>query len=842
MGDFNVGEVLAGKYEIKAILGQGGMGMVYRARQIDLGRDVAIKVPHPQALELPGFLARFSREARLVAKLVHDNIVQVYEYVEQAPLVYIVMEYVEGQDLKSLVAKPPADLTVRDVATMMRLSLEGLGHAHEAGIVHRDIKPHNIMVQQRARGKWRVKIMDFGIAHLDANTNLTMHQEQLTVTGQAIGTPSYMSPEQIRGTGVVPSSDIYSFGCVIYYMFTRQTPFSGTGFTVAAAHLSEAPPLLRDRIPALPEELEAIVQRCLEKDPSLRPQDASDLGQEVFDALTPIFDMPMADIWPRYHEEYHRPTDVPNPTEAGTASAGSAPSHATVVDDGGGLTEGTESRDAMPPTRNLRDSERIPAMKGAPAPAPAKPAARPGAPARPAEKTIATGTQTAPSQLSKATIPYGPGGVSDTADTAAGTPTTEQTSQPAPSKNLLYVAVGAIGLLVLVAGVGAILVKNKLSASGDNKGTVVVNNNGNGSRVDNPVVTPTVPLGTPSGPEAQPSPVATSDQPDVRPTPEPAIQTPVPTRATQSPEPSPSIDPVQARVAALRSQFESARTLNDKAVLWADASRDIGRAAAFGELAQEMAVAIASNPEMVAVDGGRYSMGAPDSFADASAEERPQHNVRLSPYEIGRYEVTALEFAAFLNTQSTAGELYRLRPKANVVKDGERYVPATGRALHPVNFVSFDAATAYADWLSAQTGKRFRLPTEAEWEVAARGGTEFLYPGSNEAPNSQTANFNRSGTVEVLDLIQSTNRLGLRHMAGNVAEWCLDWYSEDAYRGGGTRENPRGPNQPTEGARKVNRGGSFATTRGEDLRVTRRDRSNPTNATEDIGFRLVRDP
>ncbi len=298
MQEFDVGDILAGRYEIKKVLGSGGMGKVFRARQVDLGRDVALKVPSQAVLSSPEIMARFSREARTVAKLTHDNIVQVYEYFYEGDTAFIAMEFVEGQDLKEFISNPQPDLTVGDMAMILEMACEGMAHAHEAGIVHRDIKPHNIMVARLPRGRWRVKVMDFGIAHIDPSGQYTeVNDGQLTQTGQALGTPSYMSPEQIRGTGVSHLSDIYSFGCVVYYAFTKNTVFQGSGLTVAVSHLNEMPPSVRTSNPQLPEELDAIIQRCLEKDPSKRPQHGSELGALISNALQPLADKPMSDVW-----------------------------------------------------------------------------------------------------------------------------------------------------------------------------------------------------------------------------------------------------------------------------------------------------------------------------------------------------------------------------------------------------------------------------------------------------------------------------------------------------------------------------------------------------------------
>lgn len=298
MRELAPGEILLGKYEIIKVLGSGGMGAVYQGRQIDLNRDVAIKVPHRDALAIPGFTQRFAREAKTVAKLVHDNVVQVYEFHQSENDLFIVMEFVEGKDLQAMVKNPTNDLKVSDFAKMLTGAAQGLAYAHEFGVIHRDIKPHNVMVGRVGgkAGRWRVKIMDFGIAHIDQGAQFTEVQ-QLTITGQAIGTPSYMSPEQVRGMGVTHLSDIYSLGCVLFFVFSRRTPFVGTGYTIAAAHLGEPAPSMHQFLMNVPEEYDLLVRQCLEKDPSLRPQDCNEIAERIMSSLAPVMDLPMSAIW-----------------------------------------------------------------------------------------------------------------------------------------------------------------------------------------------------------------------------------------------------------------------------------------------------------------------------------------------------------------------------------------------------------------------------------------------------------------------------------------------------------------------------------------------------------------
>ncbi len=806
---FVIGDVLQGKYEIKSVLGTGGMGTVYRARQIDLGRDVAIKVPNPQALEVPGFLQRFSREARLVAKLVHDNIVQVYEYFEAPDAIYIVMEYVEGQDLKSMITRPPADLTVKDLAIILRSACEGLAHAHEFGIVHRDIKPHNIMVEQRARGKWRVKIMDFGIAHADANANMTMlnNQEQLTVTGQAIGTPSYMSPEQIRGSGVTAKSDVYSMGCVIFYAFTRTTPFQGTGFTVAASHLSDAPPAIRSRSPELPPQVEDVVNLCLEKDPELRPADSSDLGQRLYEALESIYDKRMVDIWPGAEHSGGGTDVLKNTKPLGTAVPGDT-SQKTETD------QSSKKGSARP-----ADSDRIPGITMGSKTATMAPKFRGPTPAD------RTQSQTGVTSATGQTIPYQAPPVS-----AEAVATAEATPAPASKKNILLIAAAfLIPLLIVGIGIGYIVMsrqlKGKKEIGSENGGTVVAGTESG---------TTTGTAGTNPTPKPTPAPTAAAT-PTITPSP--------------SPRPTPSPDPLLTRIDSMKEFFAKASTLNDRAQLWQQAATDQQFASdpKMVEVADEFALQIVRSPELRTINAGRFTMGSASN--EGEAEERPQNNVSFSAYEVGKFEVTALEFATFLNAVGAeeGQKLYKAIPLSNVqfVEATKRFEPVSGKALHPANAVSWTAAARYCEWLSQLTGKRYRLPTEAEWENAARAGSGFKYPWGDNEPSGRQAQYNAGseGTVAVLEMTNGRNVWGLAHMAGNVAEWCQDWYSERAYDEG-DRDNPKGPATPPEGdrrPRRVVRGGSYQSLYTNDIRNARRDRVEPEKASSDIGFRIVRE-
>ncbi len=772
--DFEVGDVLVGKYEIKKLLGAGGMGKVYRARQVDLGRDVALKIPSQQVLESPEVMARFIREAKTVARLTHDNIVQVYEYHHEGDLAFIAMEFVEGQDMKAFVNAPPDDITVRDLCAILEGACEGLDHAHEYGIVHRDIKPHNIMVARLPRGKWRVKVMDFGIAHIDSAAQMTEMEGQLTQTGQALGTPSYMAPEQIRGSGVSHLSDLYSFGCVIYYAFTRQTVFSGSGLTVAVAHLNEMPPSIRTQLPGLPEALDQVILKCLDKDPAKRFQTAADLGHAVHESLTGVFDEPMSTIW---HQSLQ--------ASDATIPIVKSPSPQT------GQVSGSQLQEVQ--TKGTIDHSGFTAVGGGAGAAASSP----------------------PPAGLDATIPGKPLG---------------EDIKPKKKSNPVPIIAG-IGAMALIVGVGAAVIL------------------GRGGKDDGDMIATATPTPAVASPTASPT---DTPAPESTPTPEPTQVTAVrPTRtpevrSTPTPVPTATPDP---RINQLSANVEIAMDATDPVPIMYNAWRAIMelhdrsndeefRANALSQ-ADEVARRIVTSPPLRSIEGARFTMGNREGHPDESKE----HTVQLSSYSIGVYEVTALEFATFLNAAPEARALFAPDNDTNVVYDDslERYMPRSRHEMHPANAVSWYAASKYAEWLTGLTGRPFRLPTEAEWERAARGTARMLYPMGNKAPTSLEANFQTGATVAINERGGASMGSRLVHIGGNVAEWCSDWYDPDAYKEP-NRIDPTGPTdaeaEESRTRRKVLRGGGFLAS-AEDLSLSGRGRAEPDAEEPDIGFRLA---
>src|SRR3954468_10953335 len=268
-------KILNDRYELEQKIGEGGMARVYRGRDLRLNRQVAIKVLHSHFASDANFLQRFHHEAQAAANLRHPNIVDVYDVGQDADMHYIVMEYVAGSDLKALLMRNGA-LPIEQAVYVGECVANGLEAAHRIGMVHRDIKPQNIIVGEQGQ----VKITDFGIAKSSLST-------ALTETGVTFGTADYISPEQARGQPATPRSDIYSLGVTLYETLTNRLPFSGdSSIAVAMQHVSADPPPPRMYNPRIPPQLESLVLRALSKEPDARPTTARDFARQLSNYLT----------------------------------------------------------------------------------------------------------------------------------------------------------------------------------------------------------------------------------------------------------------------------------------------------------------------------------------------------------------------------------------------------------------------------------------------------------------------------------------------------------------------------------------------------------------------------
>jgi serine/threonine-protein kinase len=278
-----IGHTLDDKYLLEERLGTGGMGTVYKARHVLIDRPVAVKVLNQRFFEDEAARTRFRREAKAAGRLQHQNAVTVTDFGQtEDGYVYIVMELLLGRTLRDVLAKESPLDPARAVSLMLQIS-DAVAAAHDAGIIHRDLKPANIFIVHRADVPAVVKVLDFGIAKLAADS-LDDDDPTLTLIGAMIGTPRYMSPEQCDGAELTPAADVYSLGVILYEMLTGAVPFSGsTPLAIAMRHASELPRSPREIVASIPEDLERIVLRALEKQPEDRPRNAGEFRRELFE-------------------------------------------------------------------------------------------------------------------------------------------------------------------------------------------------------------------------------------------------------------------------------------------------------------------------------------------------------------------------------------------------------------------------------------------------------------------------------------------------------------------------------------------------------------------------------
>jgi eukaryotic-like serine/threonine-protein kinase len=259
-------QTVAGRYEVERTLGGGGMAVVYLARDGELGRPVALKVLADNLADDTELRGRFVREARLAARLSHPNVVRVYDAGEEDGRPYIVMECVEGESLAELLRREgplPADR----VADLGAQACAGLEHAHRAGLVHRDVKPANLLLTEDGT----LKVADFGIAHAVGGT-------RVTEVGTVLGTAAYLSPEQALGEVVTPASDIYSLGTCLYELVAGEPPYGHETLGELFSRREAGPP---PRLAGVPPRLQAAIMRCLERDPRDRPGSAAELARSL---------------------------------------------------------------------------------------------------------------------------------------------------------------------------------------------------------------------------------------------------------------------------------------------------------------------------------------------------------------------------------------------------------------------------------------------------------------------------------------------------------------------------------------------------------------------------------
>jgi formylglycine-generating enzyme required for sulfatase activity/tRNA A-37 threonylcarbamoyl transferase component Bud32 len=728
------------RYQILSEIARGGMATVYLAHDSQFNRQVAIKILAPQFTHDPTFLARFRREAEAVASLEHQSIVPVYDYGDQEDEPYLVMRHMAGGSLTSRIEQGPVPLD--DVIAILKPIAAALDYAHQKGFVHRDVKPSNILFD--ASGS--AYLSDFGIVKLAEAT--------ASYTGSSvIGTPAYMSPEQVQGSSEIDGrSDVYSLGCVVYEMLSGEVPYKAETTTQQLMkHVLEPVPRITRVQPDVPPAIEAAVMRAMAKLPGARYPTAEALIAALEEA-----------VWSS------APAFAPQNVAAASAGYGAA---------------------GVPGA---------PFVAGAATPAGADPA--------PGTSTVTDGAEE-------------PGVYATMLPPAGSMPTEYQSigyeplAQPQQRKRrpAVLIAILAVVLFGVLGGGGFLAWQNGWLA---------------GPR----------PAETPAPPAAPTVTTVLSGAQALTPTPT-ALPTPT---FTPTPE-------AEVRV-------------TDQAIIPELPTPTLVSPTAEVETSW---VRPADGMTMVKVQGRSFEMGSSDREVDAAFElcqadydacdlarfevEKPAHLVEVSSFWLDRTEVTNAQYAAFLNERGnkTEGGVTWLGLDedcaASIERAGDGYRPKAGFADHPVVCVSWYGALAYAEWVGG------RLPTEAEWEYAARGAPGAVFPWG-ETFDGTRLNFcdincaydhrhtgyddGYKGTAPVGSYPSGASWSDVLDLSGNVWEWTQTRYKEYPYDPSGEQKDPRGPGD------RVLRGGSFSNI-ASNVRGAYRVGFPPETRIDRIGFRVV---
>jgi formylglycine-generating enzyme required for sulfatase activity/serine/threonine protein kinase len=826
-----------GKYEIRLEIGRGAMGVVYEGFDPVIRRRVAIKILRTEMFEpgqLPDLLARFKREAQSAGRLSHPHIVTIHDYGEEQGTPYIVMEYMSGQELARQL-QGGSRFVLDDVVRIMTALLGALAHAHEHGVVHRDLKPSNIFVL----GDGSLKVVDFGIARVEAS--------ELTDTGTMLGTPAYMSPEQFLTLPVDARSDLYSAGVILYQLLTGDKPFTGSVTAIMQKVLHQEPIEPSMLNPTLSKHWDAVVSRAMAKKPEARYQTAPQFLEAVKAAHA-----------------------------AERGEQGASPGNAVAP------------RERMP--GEAHSSEKTP-RRGEPA-------------GHEAERTLPVRRGPDPD----ATVPSPPKAESGRSPDAGEAPR---------SRKGLAIAAGLLAVLGL--GAGFVYLHNDSSERASierarqeaerraadaeeraRKETERANQEAQARTKTEAARTEDLRRGAEADKARALKEAGRAKQEAEAARREEALR-----RETDAARAAAEVARKEAenktRLAALRAEEATRQAAlakkqtEDKARAEA-AKKDAARKAEEARKAEKARAEQALRerykagttfgdcpdcPQMVVIPAGEFTMGSPQAEAGRSNDEGPQRAVRIArPFALGRNEVTFGQFQRFAQEAGYATDAERDAGSKGCF--GFNYSDRTatksdwrpGRTWRnpgfeqntdrdPVVCVSWNDAKAYIRWLSGKTGKAYRLPTEAEWEYAARAGTTTSHhwgedPGqaclhANVAdqsiyrtaapPGTKTWSWPTARRHECDDGRYLTapagsyrpNGFGLYDMLGNAWEWNEDCWTA-TYAGA-----------PADGSawlsgdctRRVVRGGSW-NTEPHSVRSAKRARDPSDHRSTILGFRLAR--
>ena len=806
-----------GNYEIVALLSRGGMAAVYRARQQSVGRDVAIKVISAQLAEIDEFVERFEREARTIASLSHAHIVKIFDYGQHGDVVYLVMELLEGGSLADLIAK--GALPPEHASRLLDQMASALDYAHQHGIIHRDLKPQNVLLD----GNGYVFLTDFGIAKIADETRA------LTRTGTVMGTPAYMAPEQWSGLPVDARSDIYSLGIILFEMLTGTVPFLGdTPFRMMYMHLHEPLPSLRKLRSTLPTALDQVIEIAVAKDREQRFSSAGEFAAAFKASLSGTVSPSGRQSPPRDPQATMPEIFIPPPTLVGDEHPGpfsrlprtallgigvfatvivligilavalqrssgstSTAAETTITFPATAVTPAAtlipSSATAMPSTANVLPSQSI-AIQSTKSPIPPK-----DTPVSPTHILIPTETSISTLrvalQSTSASIP----------PTATAVPPTKTPIPPtATSVPPTATAVPPTKTPVPPTATAVPATRTPIPPTA----TSVP-----------PTATAVPPTRTPVPPTATSVPPTATAVPPTR-TPIPSTATAIPPTATTVPPTRTPVPPTVTPVPPSNTPLPPTNT-------------------ALPVIPPGMLRTDSRGISQVWVPAGCFQMGSdPAVDKDAAEEEQPQHEACITRgFWLDQFLVTNEAYNEFVKDGgytkkdywSDAGwswlQTKKIKGPQNFSKFGDPKQPRVG--------VSWYEADAYARWRAG------RLPTEAEWEYAARGPNSLIYPWGN-AWDKTRANVQSKGVSPVDAFTGGKSWVGSYDMAGNVWQWEADWYLDTYYQ----QKAKADPPGPTSGDLRVLRGGAWDYTQTY-ARSANRYELAPDSRGFDIGFRVA---